>query len=75
MIFNFDTIDELPKRIRQWRAIHGMTLKEASGQMGISLPFLHNLETGVAYPSFETLQKIANVYNRQIVIAIKPKSE
>lgn len=75
MILEFATIDELPAKLRQWRKDSGWTLKELAMRSGITLSFLAEIENGKTRPSFLTLQKLANVHNRTIAIAVKPNPQ
>lgn len=72
MILEFTSTETLGAQLRRWRKAQGWTIKEAAMRIGIGFSFLSDLEVGRTHPSFDTLQKLANAYNRPIVIEIKP---
>lgn len=53
-------------RLRKIRKDKGLTLKEVSKEIGISLPFLSDVERGDANPSINTLEKLAAFYEMQV---------
>lgn len=63
---------ELGARLRTMRKASGLTLKQVTEQTGISFTFLSDVETGRAYPSFPTLQKLANCYGQTITVSFVP---
>jgi transcriptional regulator with XRE-family HTH domain len=53
----------LGDRLRSYRHLAGLTLKEVAHFTGISLSFLSDLEHGRSDPSLDTLRRLARFYN------------
>ena len=54
-------------KIKKFRENRNMTLKELSGEVGISIGYLSHLERGSRNnPSKEVMEKIANALNSSI---------
>lgn len=53
---------------RAIRKVRGFTLKEVSERIGLSLPFLSDVERGDASASIKTIQKLCNFYGTRFVI-------
>jgi transcriptional regulator with XRE-family HTH domain len=49
-------------RLRAYRALAQMTLREASSKIEMTFQYIHRLEVGLGAPSFSTLLKFANAY-------------
>ena len=49
------------KRLRAIRRQKDLTQEQLAEAVGISIEFLSNLERGVNAPSFETLEKLADI--------------
>ena len=54
------------KKLRSIRRIQDFTQEEFAEKLGVSVEFVSNMERGINAPSFETLEKIANVLNIRI---------
>lgn len=52
----------LGKRLRKMRKVHGLTQKELSKMIGLSVPSIGKIETGKTVPVFETFIKLTEVY-------------
>lgn len=57
----------ISRQLRGLRLQHRMTLTEAADQAGISVSFLSCVERGQANASVATLQKLASVYNTNVL--------
>ena len=54
------------RKLRRWREEAGLTRTEASSQVGMSYPWLADLEAGRARnPSFDVLARLAALYGHQ----------
>ena len=54
------------QNIKEARKEAGLTLQDIANETKLSISFLSDIERGRTLPSLKTLQKIANVYNRNI---------
>lgn len=66
------TITELPAKLRELRKFNKWKLADVAQMTGLAVSFLSDLERGVTYPSFETLQKLADVYCVPITLQVAP---
>ncbi len=51
------------KRLRKIRRHRDLTQERLAELLGVSVEFVSNMERGVNAPSFETIEKIAEVFN------------
>jgi transcriptional regulator with XRE-family HTH domain len=51
------------KRLRKIRRHRDLTQERLAELLGVSVEFVSNMERGVNAPSFETVEKIAEVFN------------
>jgi transcriptional regulator with XRE-family HTH domain len=51
------------KRLRKIRRHNDLTQERLAELLGVSVEFVSNMERGVNAPSFETIEKIAEVFN------------
>jgi transcriptional regulator with XRE-family HTH domain len=51
------------KRLRKIRRNKDLTQERLAEMLGVSVEFVSNMERGVNAPSFETIEKIAEVFN------------
>ena len=51
------------KKLRKIRRYNDFTQERLAELLGISVEFVSNMERGVNAPSFETIEKIAEVFN------------
>ncbi len=49
------------KRLRQIRRAKDLTQEQLAAAVGVSVKFIGNIERGTSAPSFETIEKIAEV--------------
>jgi transcriptional regulator with XRE-family HTH domain len=56
-----DIKERFAKRLRKIRRSMDLTQEQLADQVGVSLNFIGQLERGESAPSFETVQKIAEV--------------
>jgi transcriptional regulator with XRE-family HTH domain len=49
------------KRLRHIRRMKDLTQEQLSEAIGVSMEFISNMERGINAPSFETLEKLADV--------------
>lgn len=55
------------RKLRRWREDAGLTRTAASNAVGMSYPWLANLEAGRARnPSFDVLARLATLYGHQL---------
>lgn len=54
------------KRLRQIRRSADITQEQLAEAVGVSVKFIGNIERGTASPSFETLEKIAEVLGVEV---------
>lgn len=54
------------KRLRHLRMQHGLTQEQLAEAVGLSVDFVSNLERSVNAPSFETLEKLSEVFRLEI---------
>ena len=66
-------IKEIGEQIKQRRDILRIQQKDLAELSGISLRTIIQIESGAANPSFDTLQKLAQVVGMQIQLVIKNK--
>lgn len=66
------TVTELPAKLRELRKFNKWKLIDVAHMTGLSLSFLSDVERGVTSPSFETLQKLADVYCVPITFQVAP---
>ena len=64
-------LEELSKIIRERRKLLSITQEDLAELAGISLRTLKSIETGKTNPTFETINKIAEVLGLQILLEIK----
>lgn len=50
------------KKLRTLRRANDMTQENLAEKIGVSVEFISNVERGINAPSFETLEKMANVF-------------
>jgi transcriptional regulator with XRE-family HTH domain len=60
------------KQLRQIRRVKDITQEKLAEEIGVSAEFISNMERGKAAPSFETLEKLANVLETDIQEFFKP---
>jgi transcriptional regulator with XRE-family HTH domain len=53
--------------LRFWRKDRGLTLREVEKETGISNSYLSQLERGLREPGINTLLKLANIYNAELI--------
>jgi len=53
-------------KLRKMRTMLGMSQKEVAGEIGVSEPYLSQLETGKRVPSDEVARKLASLYGMEI---------
>ena len=51
------------RRLRQIRRLKNLTQEQLAEATGISVEFVSNIERGINAPSFDTLEKLADVLN------------
>lgn len=51
------------RRLRQIRRLKNLTQEQLAEVTGISVEFVSNIERGINAPSFDTLEKLAEVLN------------
>lgn len=51
------------KKLRKFRRHNDFTQEQLAELLGVSVEFVSNMERGVNAPSFETIEKIAKVFN------------
>lgn len=51
------------KKLRKIRRHNDLTQEHLAELLGVSVEFVSNMERGVNAPSFETIEKIAEVFN------------
>ena len=51
------------KRLRKIRRHKDLTQERLAELLGVSVEFISNMERGINAPSFETIEKIAEVFN------------
>lgn len=56
-------MSELGKILKHCRKFNRMTQKELSDKMGISRPYICEIESGRKIPTLETLQKYSEVFD------------
>ncbi len=59
-------IELLPQRLKARRKEHNLTLAQVGEEIGLSISFLSDLETGRATPSLDTLVKLAECYQTTV---------
>lgn len=69
----FDIYEEIRKQIIRARKQNKITQKQLSQKAGITQANLSNIENGNIHPSIDTLQKIANTLEKELVIMFKDK--
>jgi transcriptional regulator with XRE-family HTH domain len=52
---------QFAKRLKELREQKGMTQEELAKASGLSVSFIRSVEQGVSAPSFESIEKIAQV--------------
>ena len=65
--------EEIRKQIIRSRKQNKITQKQLSQKAGITQANLSNIENGNIHPSIDTLQKIANTLEKELVIIFKDK--
>lgn len=53
---------QIDERLKYYRKIKGMKLRELSERTGLSISFLSEIHRGITTPSLPTCQKLANAY-------------
>jgi Predicted transcriptional regulators len=53
----------IPERIKELRAMTGMTQQELAGKIGVSLGTVAMWETGKRYPKFDTCEEMGKLFN------------
>ncbi len=66
-------IEEIGEQIKQRRDILHIQQKDLAELSGVSLRTIIQIESGLANPSINTLQKLAQVVGMQIQLVIKNK--
>lgn len=66
------TVTELPAKLRELRKYNKWKLIDVAQMTGLSPSFLSDVERGVTSPSFDTLQKLADVYCTPITFQVAP---
>lgn len=69
------SVELSPDSLRFLRQLKGVTLKDASEMMGISISFLSDIERGKTNPSVESLRTIANYYRCSLVVPVSGTGE
>jgi UDP-N-acetylglucosamine 1-carboxyvinyltransferase len=73
--YNAINVTEATKKvgdlIRQTRRAKGLTQKELGEKLGIGDPTINKYESGKQNPTVETLEKIAQVLNVELIITFK----
>jgi DNA-binding XRE family transcriptional regulator len=69
------SVELSPESLRFLRQLRGVTLKDASEAMGLSLSFLSDIERGKTNPSVESLHAIANYYRCSLVVPVSGGAE
>lgn len=67
--------DIFGRRLQEIRKSRGYDLVQAAEYLGISKGFLWKLESGVQYPSVETLEKIADYFSVDIGVFFREDFE
>ena len=62
------TIEDLSFILRRRREELGLTQVELSERSGVHLRSINNLESGKGNPSFETMNKLAEVLKLEIIV-------
>jgi len=62
-------------KLRQLRRQHGLTLAAVASKTGVSVSFLSSLEHGYANPSIATLQKLARLYETNVLAFFADKDD
>ena len=65
----------LGKNIKKLRKAHGITQKKLSEELDLSLQSVIKYESGEREPSFETLNKIANILNVELTMLFLDEEE
>ncbi|WP_282804720.1 helix-turn-helix domain-containing protein [Clostridium tetani] len=66
---------KLGKNIKNLRKAKGLTQKKLSEELGLSLQSIIKYESGEREPNFETLNKMANIFNVELSILLLDKEE
>lgn len=62
---------ELGEQIRALREAHGLSQTELAGRMGTTQPAIARLEAGRVAPRLETLDRVAEALDVQLVVTFK----
>lgn len=62
-------------KLRQLRREHNLTLTGVAKRTGVSVSFLSSLERGYANPSIATLQKLAQLYETNVLAFFRDKDD
>jgi DNA-binding transcriptional MerR regulator/quercetin dioxygenase-like cupin family protein len=57
----------IAQELLRLRQVHGLTLADVAAKTGVSISFLSSLERGYAKPSIATLQKLAKLYETNVL--------
>ena len=59
--------EKFGKRLRQIRRYKDITQEQLAEQVGVSVKFISNIERGEGAPSFETIEKLAEILQVEVM--------